>query len=72
VKRPPVLTGTTTQPPTRPPDDLCCPQCLQPLTYRHTSLGGVRAIPEQWDHFDCGHCGGEFEYRHRTRKLKSV
>ena len=49
MKRPPVLTGTTTQPPTRPPDDLCCPRCLQQLTYRHTTLGGVRATPEQWD-----------------------
>jgi hypothetical protein len=50
---------------------MTCPACLQPLSYKHTIVGGVQP-PERWDHFECPRRCGQFEYRHRTRKLKRV
>ena len=60
---------------TRTPDPaaptLACPTCGYTLTYRQTVFGGVRTR-ERWDYLDCSHCGGAFQYRHHTRKLRSV
>jgi CheY-like chemotaxis protein len=59
----------TTQPRLEPPV-LQCPVCDRPLRYERSHIGGVSARhPEQWDDFVCG-CGGTFQYRHRTRKLR--
>lgn len=61
----------TTAPPNRPPA-LRCRECDRPLDYQKSRVGGVsRSHTEQWDHFRCGGCAGVFEYRHRTRKLRS-
>lgn len=61
----------TTTPPSEPPD-LRCPRCDQGLVYGHSHIGGVNAeASEQWDYFACRHCGN-FQYRHRTRKLKAI
>jgi hypothetical protein len=36
-------------------------------------LGGIRAqLTEQWDQLRCPAGCGEFEYRHRTRKLRQI
>lgn len=62
----------TTTPPSRPPD-LLCPRCDRPLTYQKSHVGGVSAKhSEQWDHYECPSGCGEFQYRHRTRKLRDV
>ncbi len=60
----------TTTPPVTPPD-LLCPTCDRRLRYERSHLGGVgRRQAEQWDTYSCQACG-TFEYRHRTRKLRS-
>jgi two-component system, cell cycle response regulator DivK len=63
----------TTTPPTLPPP-LRCPSCDRPLTYERSHIGGVNAqFPEQWDYYVCaGGCGGTYQYRQRTRKLRSI
>jgi CheY-like chemotaxis protein len=61
----------TTNPPDSPPL-LECPRCYQRLRYVASYLGGVSVKhPEQWDLFECDRCG-RFEYRQRTRQLRSV
>jgi len=55
-----------------PPLDLVCPQCTRPLRYVRSFAGGVRAMREQWDYFDCTGCNVEYQYRQRTRKLRRV
>jgi len=63
--------GDTRQPPS-PPPDLYCPVCEEPLRYVVSHVGGVsERNSEQWDYFDCAGCRGTFEYRHRTRKLRT-
>jgi DNA-binding response OmpR family regulator len=60
----------TTSPP-QAPVDLVCPNCLtQRLRYERSFIGGVSSkYPEQWDELTCpGKCG-DYQYRHRTRKL---
>jgi DNA-binding response OmpR family regulator len=53
------------------PPDLLCPLCYRALKYQKSYLGGVSAKhPEQWDYFECQSGCGEFQYRHRTRKLR--
>jgi CheY-like chemotaxis protein len=63
----------TTTPPLAPPRAIC-PICDRILTYRHSHLGGVSERErEQWDWYACsGACGGMFEYRHRTRRLRQL
>jgi CheY-like chemotaxis protein len=64
--------GDTTAPPVLPPA-LVCPSCDQPLSYRRSHVGGVSAkYQEQWDYFVCAVCGGTYQYRARTRKLRKV
>ena len=60
----------TTTPPRRPPA-LHCPSCQSQLVYDHSQTGGVNErSSEQWDYFRCLACG-PYQYRHRTRKLRS-
>lgn len=62
----------TEEPPLGPPP-LVCPHCDRPLRYKRSHIGGVNARhPEQWDHFECVAGCGAFEYRHRTKKLRSA
>jgi CheY-like chemotaxis protein len=64
--------GETTAPPSSPPQ-LVCPHCDRWLTYRLSHIGGVSAKhSEQWDDFECSAGCGCFQYRHRTRKLRSL
>ena len=62
---------TTT--PSMPPPLVVCPACDCPLSYSHSNVGGVNAkAAEQWDYYDCSRGCGSFQYRQRTRKLRSV
>jgi CheY-like chemotaxis protein len=64
--------GSTTTPPLVPPT-IMCPMCDRRLTYEYSYVGGVSARnTEQWDYLACPGSCGTFEYRHRTRKLRSV
>jgi PleD family two-component response regulator len=56
--------------PLRAAPQLVCQKCGVPLRFDTSFGGGVRR-DEQWDYFTCG-CCGQFEYRHRTRKLRQV
>jgi CheY-like chemotaxis protein len=59
----------STSPPQTPPH-LRCPHCDSILQYERSHVGGVsERHPEQWDYFACVK-HGEFQYRHRTRKLR--
>jgi CheY-like chemotaxis protein len=53
------------------PQELQCPTCRnEMLRYERSFIGGVSArFPEQWDELACPAGCGEFQYRHRTRKL---
>jgi two-component system, cell cycle response regulator DivK len=65
------LREQTTAPYLQPPS-LLCPTCYRPLRYEYSFVGGVsRRHAEQWDAYVCPVCG-QFEYRHRTRKLRHV
>ena len=62
----------TTTPSEQPPS-LLCPICDRPLRYEYSHVGGVsRRHAEQWDAYLCGAGCGQFEYRHRTRKLRRI
>jgi CheY-like chemotaxis protein len=64
--------GDTMRPPLRPPE-LLCPSCDGPLHYERSHIGGVSSKhAEQWDYFLCPRGCGTFQYRERTRKLRSV
>ena len=71
-----VRTSFTAQP-DPPAPALSCPACEGPLIYRQTVLmihpqtvlKSIKPL-ERWDYFDCPRCG-PFEFRHRTRKLRS-
>jgi len=61
-----------TSDPSVPPVDLLCPICTRRLRYQKTYIGGVSQLhPERWDYYTCAECGN-FQYRYRTRKLRSV
>jgi hypothetical protein len=60
-----------TNQPELPPPVLYCPSCSHQLTFMSTVINGVRPI-EYWDRFACAYCGGDFEYRRRTRRLRRV
>ena len=63
----------TTSAPSIPPPDLWCPRCDRLLHYQRSFVGGVsQRKPEQWDEYKCSSTCGSFEYRHRTRHLRSV
>jgi len=63
--------GKSRTPPIQPPQ-VRCPSCDALLVYQHSFVGGVsERSPEQWDYFACRRCG-PFQYRHRTRVLKSA
>ena len=63
----------TTTTPSIPPPELWCPRCDRPLQYERSFVGGVsQRQPEQWDQYGCASKCGVFEYRHRTRKLRSA
>ena len=62
----------TVTPPNAPPS-LFCPNCDHSLNYVRSHVGGVNAShAEQWDYFECPSGCGTFQYRQRTRKLRSV
>jgi CheY-like chemotaxis protein len=64
--------GETREPPATPPT-LVCPVCDYRLIYQCSHVGGVNARnPEQWDYYECPKGCGRFQYRQRTRKLRSV
>jgi hypothetical protein len=56
--------------PDPPPPSLSCPECREKLTYVQTYVSGFPDA-ERWDLFRCS-AHGAFEYRHRTRRLKTV
>jgi hypothetical protein len=58
-----------TKEPAAPAPHLICPSCDFRLTFLNTVINGVNPI-EYWDRFACARCGGAFEYRRRTRKLR--
>ena len=65
---------STARPACAPPQ-FVCPQCDSALRYDFSHVGGVSATNgEQWDYFTCrGRClGVRYQYRHRTRKLRSI
>jgi len=63
---------TSTTPPLTPPD-LICPRCEGRLKYDRSYVGGVsRRHPEQWDYFECPGGCGRFQYRQRTRKIRTI
>ena len=65
-----VARGETTEP-DKPAPSLICPECDAALRYVRTYFGGVNARSlERWDYYACG-CG-EFQYRHRTRRIRKV
>ena len=62
----------TTNPALKPPA-LVCPRCDLALRYERSQVGGVNERnPEQWDYFVCKRGCGTFQYRQRTRKIRSV
>jgi hypothetical protein len=67
----PSRTTLTTQPP-NPPPSLRCSECHRRLTYVHSYLSGTQRQQDQWDVFCCPRKCGDFEYRHRTRKLRRL
>jgi len=62
--------ATHTTLPDPPAPALRCPKCDQSLRYDRTIFNGASPI-ERWDLFTCRSCG-PYEYRHRTRKLRST
>ena len=67
--QPSIPASVTTTPDTDAPN-LFCPACQQLLVYRQTVFNG-RSPRERWDYFACQTCG-LYEYRHRTRTLRST
>ena len=61
-----------TRTPTPPAPSLVCPKCTHPLDYVETVFSGMPKSTERWDMFHCRPCGARFEYRHRTRRLRSL
>lgn len=62
----------TTTPPQTPPE-VWCPGCMAWLVYKMSRIGGVSSRnAEQWDEFFCEGGCGSFEYRHRTRRLRTI
>jgi CheY-like chemotaxis protein len=64
--------GETTTPPSSPPTAVC-PRCDRRLVYLRSHIGGVNEHRgEQWDDYECPSGCGQFQYRHRTRKLRDL
>jgi len=52
---------------------LKCPACDGWLRYERSHVGGVTASRlEQWDYYRCQRGCGEFQYRHRNRRLRRL
>ena len=52
---------------------LVCPSCHRPLDFESTYIGGSGREVDRWDRLVCNGGGcGDFEYRHRTRTLRSA
>jgi two-component system cell cycle response regulator DivK len=63
---------TSTTPPLEPPP-LRCPTCDRPLVYERSHIGGVTdRFSEQWDYYACTAGCGAYQYRQRTRALRSI
>jgi hypothetical protein len=62
-------TTKITRQPDTPAPRLYCPSCGIVLTFIETISSGV-PHPEHWDRHACRGCGGNFEYRRRTRTLR--
>jgi CheY-like chemotaxis protein len=59
-----------TSAPPAPPPPLHCPACDAMLVYDRSHVGGVSVkFAEQWDYYCCPTGCGDFQYRHRTRKV---
>jgi CheY-like chemotaxis protein len=54
------------------PPSLRCMKCDAVLVHDRTYLGGVPKHLERWDVYWCPAGCGTFEYRHRTRTVRSV
>ena len=62
----------TSRPPSDPPA-LLCPHCGHRLVYERSHVGGVSEKQlEQWDYFDCEGGCGNFQFRHRTRRVRKM
>jgi hypothetical protein len=62
-----------TRSPAVPPPPLRCRSCDRVLQYLRSYIGGVNArLSEQWDHYSCSGGCGQFEYRHRTRRVRRI
>ena len=59
-----------TSAPVPPAPPLTCPQCLEPLSYRHTVFGGIEES-ERWDYYECWTCG-PFQLRQRTGAVRAL
>jgi len=59
----------TTRVPDPPAPSFACPSCDHPLTYVQSVTSGA-GVMDRWDCYACRHCGGAFEYRHRTERLR--
>lgn len=55
-----------------PPPLLRCVRCDAVLAHDRTYWGGVPKNVERWDVYSCPGGCGTFEYRHRTRTIRSV
>ncbi len=65
------LARELTTEPVAPAPSLVCPDCDVVLRYLRSYIGGVNPRNvEQWDYYAC-RCG-EFQYRHRTRRIRKV
>jgi CheY-like chemotaxis protein len=63
---------TTTAPPL-PPPELQCPSCDSALVYEQSYIGGTNERSrEQWDYYKCAGACGTFQYRQRTRRVRSL
>jgi hypothetical protein len=52
---------------------LRCALCDAPLMYQRSYVGGVTPkFSEQWDDDRCPRGCGEFQYRHRTRRVRHL
>ena len=59
-----------TSAPVPPAPPLTCPQCSEPLSYRHTVFGGIEES-ERWDYYECWTCG-PFQLRQRTGAVRAL
>jgi CheY-like chemotaxis protein len=51
---------------------LHCPDCNSLLIHLQTHMGGVGAKRERWDDYRCPRGCGDFNYRHRTKRIRRI